>query len=131
MNAVIAERTYSPEDLLRMPDGNRYELVDGELVERPMSAWSSYVAGRVYRLVANFCEPIRLGWTFPEGTSYQCFADAPTKVRNRMCRFFAATDSVQRKRWPKATSRLRRTPPLKSFRPMMCSTRWIVGWESS
>ena len=29
-------RQYTPEDLLRMPDGDRYELVDGQLVERKM-----------------------------------------------------------------------------------------------
>lgn len=81
MNAIVAERKYTPEDLLHMPDGDRYELVDGQLVEREMSAWSSYVAGRIHRLVGNFCEPLRLGWTFPEGTSYQCFPDAPAKVR--------------------------------------------------
>src|SRR5205085_11477652 len=34
---------YTPEDLLKMPDGDRYELVDGNLVERDKSFWSSYV----------------------------------------------------------------------------------------
>src|SRR6516164_2607030 len=28
-----------------------------------------------------FCRPKTLGWVFPEGTSYQCFSDAPGKVR--------------------------------------------------
>ncbi len=82
MNAVTtAERRYTPEDLLRMPDGNRYELVDGELVERVMSMWSSYVAGRCFAKVNEHCEKHRSGWVFPEGTSCQCFPDAPTKVR--------------------------------------------------
>ena len=34
---VVAEKTYTPEDLLSMPDGKNYELVDGHLVERNMS----------------------------------------------------------------------------------------------
>ncbi len=82
MNAVsTAERRHAPEDLLHMEDGSGYELVDGELVEKNMSVWSSYVAGRIYRLLANFCEAQRTGWVLPEGTSYQCFRDEASKVR--------------------------------------------------
>src|SRR5687768_3238670 len=81
MNAVTAERRYTPEDLLHMEDGSHYELVDGELVERNMSVWSSYVAGRIHYLLVKFCESRSLGWVLPEGTSYQCFSDAPSKVR--------------------------------------------------
>jgi hypothetical protein len=44
--ATTVQTQYTPEDLLTMPDGDRYELVDGELVERNMSALSSFVAGR-------------------------------------------------------------------------------------
>jgi Uma2 family endonuclease len=72
---------YTPEDLLSMPDGDRYELVDGKLVERKMSFWSSYVAGRVFKLVSNYVEPNGLGWPAPEGTSFQCFSNDPGKVR--------------------------------------------------
>jgi len=31
--AIATEARYTPEDLLAMPDGKRYELVDGRLVE--------------------------------------------------------------------------------------------------
>ena len=44
---VAATKTYTPEDLLTMPDGDRYELVGGHLVERNVSALSSLVAGKV------------------------------------------------------------------------------------
>jgi Uma2 family endonuclease len=64
-----------------MPDGDRYELVDGQLVERRMSLWSSYVSGEIYALVRAFCRAKGLGWVLPEGTGYQCFPDAPDKVR--------------------------------------------------
>ena len=64
-----------------MPDGNRFELVDGNLVERTMSMLSSYVAGVIYSLLFAFCQPKKSGWVFPEGTSYQCFKDDPNKVR--------------------------------------------------
>lgn len=64
-----------------MPDGDFYELVDGRLVERKMSIWSSYVAGVVSRLLDQFCRENRLGWVLPEGTSFQCFPAHPGKVR--------------------------------------------------
>ena len=35
MSMTIATKTrYTPEDLLNMPDGKSYELVNGQLVER-------------------------------------------------------------------------------------------------
>jgi len=33
MSIATPPRQYTPEDLLTMPDGDLYELVDGELVE--------------------------------------------------------------------------------------------------
>src|SRR5205807_10364249 len=72
---------YTPEDLLKMPDGDRYELVDGNLVECDKSFWSSYVGGGLYALLRLHCREQKLGWVAPEGTSYQCFADAPNRVR--------------------------------------------------
>src|SRR5438876_733284 len=81
MSTVAAPTRYTPEDLLRMPDGNRYELVDGQLVEHTMSTWASYVAGRVFRVLDDYCWAHQLGWVLPEGTTYQCFPDAPNKVR--------------------------------------------------
>jgi Uma2 family endonuclease len=64
-----------------MPDGDRYELVDGHLVERKMSAWSSYVAGQLHYRLQSHCEHHGGGWVFPEGTSYQCFPRHPARVR--------------------------------------------------
>lgn len=81
MSTAATKVRYTPEDLLTMPDGDRYELVDGNLVERPMSFWSSYVAGELHRLIGNHCRANRLGWASPEGTSYQCFPHAPAMVR--------------------------------------------------
>lgn len=75
------QATYTPEDLLMMPDGEDYELVDGQLVERQMSMESSWIAGRVFFVIETFARATGLGWTFPEGTSFQCFADDPERVR--------------------------------------------------
>ncbi|MHB1426150.1 MAG: Uma2 family endonuclease [Gemmataceae bacterium] len=81
MITVASEKRYTPQDLLIMPDGEFYELVDGRLVERKMSIWSSYVAGVIYRILELYCRENRLGWVFPEGTSFQCFPANPGKVR--------------------------------------------------
>jgi Uma2 family endonuclease len=89
MSTVATKTRYTPEDLLTMPDGDRYELVDGELRDRKMSRWSSFVAGRIYNLLMNYSETGPFGWVFPEGTSYQCFPDAPEKVRKADVSFIA------------------------------------------
>ncbi len=77
--APVAE--YTPEDLLKMPDANRFELIDGHLVERNMSMLATFVTARISRLLGNHCEDYRAGWVFSEGASYQCFPHAPGRVR--------------------------------------------------
>src|SRR5438046_1195867 len=42
MSTATTVTLYTPDDLLQMPDGDQYELVNGILVERKMSTWSSY-----------------------------------------------------------------------------------------
>ena len=63
MSTVLEQALFEPEDLLTMPDGDRFELVDGQLVERNMSKWSSYVAGTMHHLLRSHqrCAPLRLG----------------------------------------------------------------------
>jgi Uma2 family endonuclease len=89
MSAVAPPTRVTPADLLRMPDRKRYELVNGQLVERKMSLWSSYVGGEIHALLRNFCRPKGLGWVLPEGTGYQCFPDEPFKVRKPDTSFIA------------------------------------------
>ena len=71
----------TPKDLLMMPDGDRYELVDGELVERNMGFLSSVYASRLGRWLGEHCEANRLGWVADAEAGYQCFPDSPNKVR--------------------------------------------------
>ena len=54
--STVAEQTYTPEDLLAMPDRKNYELVDGHLVERHMSVLSSWVGGRLCRFIDVFVD---------------------------------------------------------------------------
>jgi Uma2 family endonuclease len=79
--AATETRTYTPEDLLAMPEGKSFELVDGNLVERNMGAISSWVAGRIFARLEPFCEARNLGWAWPADNGYQCFPDDPRKVR--------------------------------------------------
>lgn len=81
MSTVAPQTCYTPEDLLRMPDGDFYELVDGKLVERKMGALASWVGGRLYGHLNSFCEAERIGWVWPADNSYQCFPGSPNKVR--------------------------------------------------
>ena len=78
MSTAIA---YTPEDLLAMPDGNAYELVGGQLVERNMGAESSRVGGKLYSRLDRFCEDHNLGITWPADNGYQCFPHEPGLVR--------------------------------------------------
>jgi Uma2 family endonuclease len=81
MSTVETPVLYTPEDLLAMPDGDRYELIDGQLVEKNMGSWSSYVGSRLGRLLGNFCDENALGWIWGADASYQCFPDRPRLVR--------------------------------------------------
>jgi Uma2 family endonuclease len=81
MNAVATETRYTPEDLLRMADSDRYELVDGWLVEEITSPWACYVAGQVLGCLHDYRHTKPLGWVFPGGVTYHCFPSAPNNVR--------------------------------------------------
>ena len=72
---------YTPEDLLCMPGGDRFELVDGQLVERNMGQVSSWVGGRTLYALMSFVESRQLGWVFPSDCGYQCFPNSPNKLR--------------------------------------------------
>ncbi len=81
MSAVLSERRYTPEDLLALDADRVYELVDGALVEKPMGAFSSWVAGLILHMLAAAAQDKGLGWVLPPDTGYQCFPDEPQKVR--------------------------------------------------
>lgn len=95
MSTTAALTQYTPADLLSMPDSNGFELVDGQLVERNMSAQSSWVGARLNRLLGNHCDASASGDVFQADCSYQCFPDAPEKVRRPDGSF------IQRGRLPK------------------------------
>ncbi len=80
--AVALEPIYTPEDLLALPDsGKGYELVDGKLVEKKMGAFASWVAAQISYLLVTYGQNHGHGWVLGSEGSYQCFPDAPRKVR--------------------------------------------------
>jgi Uma2 family endonuclease len=79
--ATATEVRYTPEDLLAMPDGKAYELVDGRLVERHMGSESSLVGGRLYWRLTQFCDEQNRGIVWPADNGFQCFPHAPGLVR--------------------------------------------------
>ena len=80
---------YSPEDLLLMSDDELYELVDGQLLKKSLSGLSSWVGAEVGSRLGNFVVEHQLGWVFGSDAGYQCFADAPDKVRKPDASFVA------------------------------------------
>lgn len=79
--SLATKLNYTPEDLLSMPDRGRYELIDGQLVERNMSIESSMIAAIINgRLVAHVLAN-KLGWLFQSDGGLQIFSDSPNKVR--------------------------------------------------
>src|SRR5882724_1836178 len=81
MTAITEQRSFTPEDLLALPDSVNYELVDGHLVERNMGFVSSDVAAQILMLIRLFVMDHRLGRVLGADASYQCFADFPGKIR--------------------------------------------------
>jgi Uma2 family endonuclease len=79
--ATVAQKTITPADLLVMPDSVQFELVDGELVERNVSVLPSLVEVLIQTLLANFCQAHNSGVVLSSSNGYQCFPDAPAKVR--------------------------------------------------
>lgn len=74
------ERTCTPADLLRLPDGDRFELVDGQLLEKDMGGKSAWVGGEVFGELRDYAKR-HGGWAFPGDTGFQCFDFAPELVR--------------------------------------------------
>lgn len=81
MSTELLAEPITPEDLLAMLNGDEYELVNGELVERHMGAESSWIASNLTWLFGCLFGRKRPGHFFTTDCGYQCFADDPGKVR--------------------------------------------------
>src|SRR5437764_13263156 len=94
MNATTVPTLFEPEDLLRMQDGHRFELIDGRLKERAMGGRSSLVGAEITGLLRDFARAHRAGWVFNSEAGYQCFPHRPRLVR------FADASFIRRGRLP-------------------------------
>lgn len=70
-----------PEDLLRLPDGDRYELIDGVPVEKEMGARADEIGSQLIALLRTFCRANKLGRVYGAATGYQCFPGHRRRVR--------------------------------------------------
>lgn len=87
MSTVLLE----PDDLLRMPDGDFYELVDGVAKEKPMGAKSERVSLRLAYLLEGFCSRTGCGTVFGSNTGYRnCFPGKPRQLRKPDVSFIAS-----------------------------------------
>jgi Uma2 family endonuclease len=79
-----------PDELLRMPDGDRYELIDGRPKEKPMGAESDEINCKMNMLLVAFVRQHRLGHVYGSQTGYRCFDGKPRLVRKPDTSFVAA-----------------------------------------
>lgn len=83
--SAIAEARYSAADLLKLPDRDRFELVNGELVEKNMGWESSRIGYRLGLFLGMHCESNHLGWVNGPDATYQCYEvvypDDPDRIR--------------------------------------------------
>ncbi|HKB05949.1 MAG TPA: Uma2 family endonuclease [Gemmataceae bacterium] len=78
-----------PEELLRIPDGDWYELLDGRPVEKVKGAYSCLICGHLAARLVEIVYRDRLGHVFPGRTGYQCFPGRPRHLRRPDISFVA------------------------------------------
>ena len=79
--ATPARRPITVEEFERLPDADRYEVVDGELAERgEMSLESSMIGGNAYRRIAAYCDE-HGGNAFPADAIFKVFGPRSRNMR--------------------------------------------------
>jgi Uma2 family endonuclease len=81
MAAIASKTRFTPDDLLRLPDRNGYELSGGQLVERPVSKESSRIGATVVWLLRQAAAARNDVEVFGADLGYQCFPNDPQLVR--------------------------------------------------
>jgi len=92
--ATVDVIVHKPKDLLALPEPGRFELIQGQLVERNMGAESSLVAEELRLLIGVFNKQHRLGLIFGPDCGFQIFKSDRNRVR------FADGSFVRRNRLP-------------------------------
>jgi Uma2 family endonuclease len=81
MTVAELTKTYTPDDLLRLPDNNTMELVDGQIVDKQVSAESSEIEGWILGRFLIYLLEHPVSKVYPSSLGYQCFEDQPEKIR--------------------------------------------------
>ena len=81
MTPSTTEQRITPEQLLAMPDNTTLELVNGQLVEKNVSARSSRVEARIIAAIEAHQTADPAAAVYASSLGYRCFADDPDKVR--------------------------------------------------
>ena len=89
MTTATLPMLVEPEDLLRMPDGDRYELIDGVPTEKNMGAKSDWIGASLIGSLQPFCRAHKLGFVFASQTGYRCFPNKPRQLRKPDVSFVA------------------------------------------
>lgn len=74
-------RAYTADDLLTMPDGDRYEIIEGELKERVMSYLSSLIAAKIAALLWQWMAAGHPGRIAGSDGGFTIFPWAPGDLR--------------------------------------------------
>lgn len=78
---ALEPHSYTPADLLAMPDSSSIELVNGQLVEKPVSALSAFVEAKLLTRIGIFCEAHKTAVVLSSTNGIRCFPNQPLKVR--------------------------------------------------
>ena len=89
MNMKPTPVLMNPDDLLAMPDGDKYELVNGIPVEKVMGAESGEVTIAISIVLGAFVRQHKLGHVYDGQTGFQCFGHDPNLVRKPDVSFVA------------------------------------------
>jgi Uma2 family endonuclease len=82
MLPIAADEVITADEFERLPNRDRYELVDGRLAKKPpMSPEAVWVTGEIYVALVTFIEAHQLGWIFPPDGEFVLFSDRPNTIR--------------------------------------------------
>jgi Uma2 family endonuclease len=80
MSAVLP-MAVTVDELAAMPDAERFELIDGTLVEREMSPECAYVALKIGRKLDEFFDSRPIGYVFSETAGYTLRPEETEQLR--------------------------------------------------
>jgi Uma2 family endonuclease len=80
MTVFLPPTRFTPDDVQQLEHDGLYELVDGKLVEKPMSSEANEVAWIIGGHFFVFFRQTNAGKAYPEQT-YQCFPHDPDLIR--------------------------------------------------